>query len=185
MENKKVIAAIDTETTGLIYPSACKLDQQPYIHELCIIKYTEDGEQIDKLLVDIKPPIPLPDIIKKISGRTDAYFIGKPSFVELYKNIANFMVGVDIMTAHNLAFDRNMLANELLRIDKVLQFPWPPVQICTVKASKVYEGYRLNLTKLHEYLFNKGFEDAHSAFADVEAQARCFFKMVERGDIVL
>ena len=185
MGKNKIIAALDTETTGLIVPSACELSAQPYIHEICIIKYTSAGDVIDRLILDIKPPISLPDIIKKISGRTDSYFIGKFMFAEVYKQIADFMVGVDILTAHNLAFDRNVLANELLRIDKVLNFPWPPVHICTVKESKKYEGYRLNLTKLHERLFNKGFEDAHSAGADVEAQARCFFRMIELGDIKL
>ena len=89
------------------------------------------------------------------------------------------------LRVHNLSFDKNMLGNELMRIDKVLNFPWPKKDICTVKKSKHYEGHRLSLGKLYKYLFNKELLNAHRAKNDVTAQSECFIEMVKRGDIIL
>ena len=133
----------------------------------------------------LKPPIELPEIITKITGIRDKDLIGAKTFPEAYEEIADFMNGVDIFTAHNLSFDKNMLGNELMRIDKVLNFPWPKKDICTVKKSKHYEGYRLNLGKLYKYLFNKELLNAHRAKNDVMAQSECFIEMMKRGDIIL
>lgn len=181
----KTIVAFDTETTGLLVPSANELSAQPYIIELYMGKFSEDGSLIDEFSTYLNVPMNLDPIITKITGITDKDLVDAPKFVDIYEELSKFMVGVDILTAHNLSFDRNMLANDLLRIDKVLAFPWPPNQICTVRSSKHYEGYRLNLTKLHNYLFEKGFKDAHRASSDVAAQSKCFFEMVKRGDIIL
>lgn len=181
----KIIAALDTETSGLLVPSANELGAQPYITELYVGKYTEDGEQIGEFETFFKVPNPLDAIITKITGITDGMLKDAPTFADRYKELSEFMVGADVMTAHNLTFDRNMIANELLRIDRVIQFPWPPKHICTVRSSKSYEGYRLNLQKLHTHLFGEGFPDAHRAKNDVKAQVKCFFEMLKRGDIIL
>lgn len=180
-----IICAIDTETTGLLKPEILDIKEQPYIWELAATKINEKGDVLDRFYAKIKPPVPIPDIITKITGIRDKDIADCNPFVSIYKEFAEFMTGVNVLTAHNLAFDREMLANELIRIDKVLQFPWPPRQICTVRETTKLNGYRLNLTKLHEYLFNKGFEGAHGASADVEAQLRCFLELVKRGNIKL
>ena len=39
------------------------------------------------------------------------------------------------------------------------------------------------LSELHRILFGTGFEDAHNALADVEATAKCFWKLKELGII--
>ena len=39
-----------------------------------------------------------------------------------------------------------------------------------------------SLGELHHALFNKGFDDAHDAAADVEATARCFLELVLLGE---
>ena len=181
----KKIVAFDTETTGLLKPGACGVSEQPYIIEIFLLKFTEDAEVMDTLEMYLKPPIELPDIITKITGIRDKDLIGAKTFPEAYEEIADFMNGVDIFTAHNLSFDKNMLGNELMRIDKVLNFPWPKKDICTVKKSKHYEGYRLNLGKLYKYLFNKELLNAHRAKNDVMAQSECFIEMMKRGDIIL
>jgi DNA polymerase III epsilon subunit-like protein len=181
----KTIISFDTETTGLLKPEACRVEDQPRIIEFAAIKYDETGKELDKLVKLIYPECDIPAVITKITGKTNKDFLDAPIFIEAYRSIADFFIGCDILTAHNLAFDRDMLANELIRIDKVLCFPYPPMQICTVKATMQLQGYRLSLTKLHQNLFNEDFKDAHSALADVRAQARCFFELVKRGVIVL
>jgi len=181
----KTIVAFDTETTGLIKPQVTELSEQPRIIEIYCKKMDEDGKEIDTFHSLLNPGIPLPPIITKITGITDSDLEGAPVFLQIWEDLARFMHGADILTAHNLAFDRNMLGNELMRAEKLCNFPWPIEHICTVRKSKHYEGYRLNLAKLYKYLFNEEFEDAHRASNDVNAQARCFIEMVNRGDIAL
>jgi DNA polymerase III epsilon subunit-like protein len=179
-----MIIALDCETTGLLAPNASPIEMQPYVIELCAIKFDAEGNQIGEFLTRIKPSIELPEIITKITGIRDRDLINSPSFIEILDDLSEFFVGCYVLTGHNLAFDRDVLANELIRYDRLLTFPWPPKQICTVLESKKYFGYRLSLARLHRYLFDEDFENAHSAKADVLAQSRCFFEMVKRGDIV-
>lgn len=183
--SKRHIIAFDTETSGLLKPEENDMDQQPHIFEFAALKFDEDGKELDSMCVYINPGIDVPAVITKITGIKRDTLAGKPSFVGYYKQIADFFVGVHILTAHNLAFDREMLANELIRIDQILKFPWPPIQICTVREAKKVYGYRLNLTNLHKELFGTDFKDAHTAMADVLAQKKCFLEMVNRGIIKL
>jgi DNA polymerase III epsilon subunit-like protein len=177
----------DTETTGLILPGANDISKQPYITDIYCHKQARDKD--GNVLVTsifhklLKPPIPITAEITKITGVTDESRANSPSFVMIWEEMAEFFCGVDRMVAHNVAFDRSMLANELLRCDKVLKFPWPRQHICTVEKSLKYEQRRLNLTRLHEYLFGTGFVDAHTAKGDVVPLVRCYNEMVKRGDI--
>jgi DNA polymerase-3 subunit alpha len=178
-----MIIALDVETTGLLAPNASPIEMQPHIIELCAIKFNEQGEQIGEYLTRIKPPIELTEVITKITGIRDKDLVNSPSFIEILDDLSEFFVGCYVMTGHNLAFDRDVLANELIRYDRLLTFPWPPRQICTVMESFNINGYRLSLAKLHRYLFNEDFANAHSAKADVLAQSRCFFELIKRGII--
>ena len=72
-----------------------------------------------------------------------------------------------------------------MRHDLEKKFCWPKHHICTVEKSYHYENKRLKLMALHEYLFNKGFKDAHRAKNDVLPTVRCFIEMCKRGDIDL
>ena len=43
-------------------------------------------------------------------------------------------------------------------------------------------GYKWpKLSELHQKLFDKDFDNAHNALADVEAMVKCFFEMKSRG----
>lgn len=182
-----ITVIFDTETTGLIKPSANKIEEQPYIAEIFCLKVEQEGSMIevigefDSL---VKPPVPLSDEITRITGLTNTALDGQPTFGEIYDELSKFFTGVDRMVAHNLPFDRSMLANELVRMDKVLNFPWPRQHVCTVEKSMKYEQRRLNLTRLHEYLFARGFPNAHRARSDVMPLFDCYREMTRRGDIL-
>ena len=170
----------DTETTGLIKPDANNLKDQPYITEFYGVK-PETGEKLHLLM---KPPVPLSAEITRITGLTNEMLEGKPSFADCYGQLAGFFLGTHTLVAHNLAFDRSMMANELLRIDKVLNFPWPYDHICTVERSMYIEQRRLNLTRLHEYATGQSeIPDAHRAFGDVNALVKCYLWLQEQGKI--
>lgn len=185
-----IVTIFDTETTGLIKPKAADMIQQPHITEIYCLKVRQefvDGEWQFDLLNDfdqlLKVPVPLSDVITRITGLTDNMLADKPTFKEIYPSLAEFMTGTDRLVAHNLAFDSSMLANELVRINKVIKFPWPRDYCCTVEKSLFIEQRRMSLTKLHEHLFGEGFADAHRAKNDVLPLYRCYKKMVEEGMI--
>jgi len=176
----------DTETTGLIKPKANKVTDQPYITDLYMLKVEHIGNEI-KVIGEfetlLKPPVPLSAEITKITGLTDDMLKDSPQFFEVYEEIAEFMTGVDRLVAHNLAFDRSMLANELVRCDKVIKFPWPRDHLCTVEKTLHIEQRRMSLTRLHEYFFGKDFDGAHRAKTDVKAMFRCYKEMAKQGMI--
>lgn len=182
MMNNVII--FDTETTGLLKPSASGIDKQPYIIDICLCKLERDGDSvrvIDTYETLIKPPDLISDEITRITGIKNYDLENAPTFSEVYKDISKFFVGTTDLVAHNIGFDVSMLANELVRIGKVIKFPWPINHICTVEKTKYMEQRRLNLTRLHELLFGCGFDDAHRAKTDVMALKRCYIELVKMG----
>ena len=180
------LAFFDTETTGLLKPSPAGLDKQPEIIEFyaCVT----DGNfrligEVDEL---IKPSrLPLEEVITKITGISDAMLETKPSFQEVLPGIQKLFTGVDAVVAHNLDFDTSMLANELLRCDSLINFPWPRHHVCTVVKSMSVRGHRLKLAELYNEMTDKEFVDAHRAKNDVHAMVSAFRGMVKKGLINL
>lgn len=169
----------DTETTGLLKPSINKLDAQPYIVEFYAVKVDDEFNIIGEFETYIKPPIPIPKETSDIHGIDDKKVSNAPSFSDIAIDLSNFFLGVDTLVAHNLPYDRSMLANELHRLDKVLNFPWPINHICTVEKSMYIQQRRMNLGDLHEFCTGKKHENAHTAKADVFALVRCYHWLLE------
>tara|TARA_R110000744_G_C19371578_1_gene562710 strand:- start:14073 stop:14636 length:564 start_codon:yes stop_codon:yes gene_type:complete len=183
-----IVNIFDTETTGLLKPKANEMEKQPYITEIYVAKliHRSDGEieQIAEFEQMFKPAVPLTEEITRITGITNDDLKNCPSFKRMAPDLCDFFVGVDRMVAHNMAFDRSMLANELVRAGKILNFPWPPQHVCTVEKSMHIEQRRMNLTRLHEHFFAEGFPDAHRAKSDVIPLIRCYKHMVAEGMIL-
>jgi DNA polymerase III epsilon subunit-like protein len=183
-----IVNVFDTETTGLLKPKCNDLDKQPYITEIYVAKliHRTDGviEQIDEFEQMFKPGVPLTAEITRITGITNDDVKDCPSFKRMAGDFCNFFVGVHRMVAHNLAFDRGMIVNELARAGKVMNFPFPPQHICTVEKSMHIEQRRMSLTRLHEEFFGEGFPDAHRAKSDVIPLVRCYKHMVKEGMIL-
>ena len=165
----------DTETTGLLMPSPSDVKLQPYITELCMIKLDNEGEYVDELTTFIKPPVPIPEEITKITGITEEMLEDAPYFIQVYDKICDFVLGEAEIVAHNAPFDIGMLKYELERLDKVLNFPWPKRHICTVEQSYQIQNRRLSLAKLHTLATGAPHEGAHRAREDVLALIRCYF----------
>lgn len=174
------IVFLDTETTSLLAVEAADLVNQPYIVEISCIKCNLENEDQDILSLLIKPPITIPDEVIKIHGITNEQVARQKPFAGHYRDLAKFFVGVSHMIGHNLQFDKRMLENELRRIHKVTNFPWPPYNICTVEEIMKIKGHRMSLGDLHEELFGVRFEEAHRAEADTQALVRVYKEMVKR-----
>ncbi len=168
----------DTETTGLLQPSAVNINAQPKIIEICCFRTDENFNVKDKFSQLINPGFPIKDEITRITGITNENLKGKPSFVEVFSRLQDLFLGVENIVAHNLPFDRDILKYELMRIDALLKFPWPPNHICTVEKSFTIHGHRMSLTRLHNHAFGEGF-NAHRAEDDVKALVRCFNWLLE------
>ena len=173
----------DTETTGLIKPNEVDIKKQPSIIEIYCRKLDDNLDEIGNFAALILPPAPVSDEITRITGIDNNLLKNKPTFGEIFPHLASFFIGVDTIVAHNLAFDRSMLANEIVRINKLLYFPWPVKHICTVEKTLHIEQRRMNLSNLYKHLFGEEFKDAHRAKNDVDALTKCYKKLVMDGVI--
>ena len=174
------IVIFDTETTGLVGPEPTPLDKQPQIIEFAGIKLDKNLKEIDRLEFLVDPGVEITPMITKITGINSAMVKGQGNFASHLEKLQSFFVGVKEYVAHNLMFDHDMLSFELRRIDKLTQFPWPPVRTCTVEKTHPLNGHRLNLTKLHHHCFGTDFKNAHRAMPDVEALTRCYIWLKEK-----
>lgn len=98
-----------------------------------------------------------------------------------------------LLVAHNLDFDWNVVVAEFFRLEK----PLPPLEIpalCTMKTTVEFCGLARpygpgfkwpTLEELHACLFGSSYEAAHRAAGDLQACARCFFKLLGDGYYVL
>lgn len=176
------VLAFDTETTGLIKNTRIPLNLQPKVIEFYGVVFDDQtGEDIAELEFICDPQLQLEEIITKITGLTNRDVDGKPLFKEFIPQLQNLFGKAEEAVAHNISYDRNMIAFEMRRADMSLE--WPRRLICTVQETIGLKGHRLNLSALHEHLFGERFEGAHRAREDVHALKRCFMKLRSEGMI--
>lgn len=193
------ILVFDTETTGLPTERNASLlstNKWPYIVQLSYILYDTSNlivldysDQIIKIPDNVTIPKVCEDI-HKISTE-----ISKTKGVDIKNELVNFnrvMLDADIIVAHNLIFDKNMITVECMRHKIVQHFTRNSVkkpQYCTMKNSitlcKIvaigrnggeYFKYP-KLLELHKHLFNTIPDGLHNSMVDVLACLRCFGKM--------
>lgn len=178
--NFKKMIIFDTETTGLLKQDLLDLDDQPQIIEFAGIKLDDKTfEEKERISFLINPEKEIPTAITKITGLKTDDFKDEKSFDFYYEKICDFFLGEKYLIAHNIGFDVGMLRVELERIGMLTKFPFPPVQICTVNSTMQIKGYRLNLTSLHQHLFDESLHKAHRAMNDVEALTKCVVKLIK------
>lgn len=188
----------DTETTGK--PKTWKapitqLDNWPRIIQLAWVMYDIDQNVVAKSCDLVKPDgWTIPNEKFWIDNgynteRSERYGIPIQNVLENFLSAINRSLYI---VSHNMSFDYNVAGAEMIRAK--LSASSEKVKICTkVEGTQFCQlpgGYNgepkwPTLTELHTKLFNKGFEGAHDALADVEACSRCFFALLEKGIIDL
>jgi DNA polymerase III epsilon subunit-like protein len=144
------VIVFDTEGTDLMKPDVVPLAEQPHLVEFAGVKLdSRTLKEQARLRFLLNPGVPLPPTFTKITGITEESIVGKKSFISHYMELAEFFLGEREMVAHNLGYDHGILRCSLLRIDKLLNFPWPIRHICTVEASTNIKGHRLSMSDLH------------------------------------
>lgn len=184
----------DTETTGLPLnwrAPISKLDNWPRMVQIAWLAFDKAGNELDSRNYIIKPDgftIPKEaEAVHKISTQR-ALKEGIALEVAL-KEFADAIDKNEILVAHNMNFDEKIVGAEFLRAEVPNNF-FKKTQICTMLAStdycNIYKRGKIKwprLSELHIKLFGVDFEEAHDAFVDVNACAKCFFELRKKGII--
>jgi DNA polymerase III epsilon subunit-like protein len=174
----------DTETTGLAKSSMTPLDKQTSIVEFAAIKLDDETfREIGRMEFMCNPNKMIEPDAVRVSGITNEMVSTKPPFSAYLKVLSEFFLGERTMVAHNVAFDRDMLKYELMRLDRIHHFPWPMNHVCTVERTFYIQNRKLKLIELYQHFFNEKFKDAHRAMNDVEALTRIVIELHSRGKL--
>jgi DNA polymerase III subunit epsilon len=180
----------DTETTGL--PKNYKapvtdVNNWPRLVQIAWHLYDASGNLLEKSDFIIKPSgFTIPVESSKVHGITTDKAMAEGQDLTQVMNLFNEQINkVNFLVAHNISFDEKIVGAEFIRTN--LQSPlFQKTRLCTMNASTNYckiqgpYGYKWpKLQELHNKLFGTNFEEAHNAAADIEATARCFWKMRE------
>lgn len=183
---------IDCETTGLPRnwkASAADVQNWPRIVQIAWSRIDGDLKKIEDRSFLVRPEgfaiPPEAQRVHRISTER-ALIEGKP----LQKALAEFgeAVGLSqVVVAHNLRFDENVLSAEYLRLELSPPFG-NKTRICTMMGTTGLcripgaFGYKWpSLSELHRTLFGTEIKEAHDAGADVNACANCFVELKRKG----
>lgn len=186
----------DTETTGIPknYNAPINdLNNWPRLVQLAWVIYDENAEKKTGANFIIKPEgFEIPREAANVHGITTEKAIetGRP-LIEVLKEFAAAVGGAKLLVAHNMNFDEKIVGAEFLR-KNIEHDLFNTVRFCTMQEATDFcqlpgnfGGYKWpRLSELHKKLFNHNFDGAHDALADVNACARCFFELVNRGIIL-
>ena len=181
----------DTETTGLpknFNAPVSDTENWPRVVQIAWQLHDEWGNVIEHKDFIIRPSgFNIPFESENIHGISTelANMVGEEIEDVLYlfkKALKNskFIVG------HNVNFDLKVIGCEFYRISDALPSSLPILDTCTEDTAELLRipggkggKFKLpTLTELTIFLFNKSFDEAHNATADVEATARCFFELL-------
>ncbi|MEA3495351.1 MAG: 3'-5' exonuclease [Bacteroidota bacterium] len=180
----------DTETTGLPRNYKAPIedsDNWPRLVQIAWLLYDNDGNRIDGKEFIIKPEgFTIPIEASRVHGISTEKAISEGQDLnEILILFAKDIEKANSIVAHNISFDEKIVGAEFYR-KKVANKLFQKKRICTMKASTNFcrlpgrYGYKWpNLAELHTKLFGKSFEGAHDAAADINATAKCFWRLKE------
>lgn len=111
------------------------------------------------------------------------------SLLEVVNNIKNDFINAELLVAHNVLFDKNVLLSELFRlelydlinhINKIKTYCTSKgcVNFTKIKFRNTYKQPKLS--ELYYCLFKKNIEGQHDAVHDTENLMRCFVELVNK-----
>jgi DNA polymerase-3 subunit epsilon len=183
---------IDCETTGLPRnwkAPAADLYNWPRLVQIAWSRIDSEFRIIEEAAFLVRPEgFTIPSEAQRVHriSTERALLEGKP----LPKALSQFGEAVrlsDVVVAHNLRFDENVISAEYLRLNLTPPFE-NKKRICTMLGTTELcripgnYGYKWpSLAELHRTLFGTEFEEAHDAGADVSACANCFVELRRKG----
>ncbi|NTU98640.1 3'-5' exonuclease [Candidatus Falkowbacteria bacterium] len=192
-----MIIFFDTETTGLPKNWKAPLtdsDNWPRMVQIAWQIYTKDGERVSSSNYLIRPSgFMIPDAAFKVHGiSTEKAWNEGRELEQVLVEFDRISDDASYLVGHNVAFDLKVVGAEMARLNLSSAKMFGIKSMCTMQLGASvcqiptqYGGYKQpSLAELHQCLFNTGFDGAHDALADVEACARCFFALKDKGMIV-
>jgi DNA polymerase-3 subunit epsilon len=175
-----LIAVLDTETTGL----------DPFLNhkiiELCIIFFDDEGNKKGQYLQRFNPGRSIDPGAQQVHGISVTSLIGKPKYAEHAVKIDKLLSKVDLIVAHNAAFDIPFLVTE--GANAGIEANWSADVFCTFENARCAtgNGKAPNLGEpCFAYGVNYDADEAHAADYDVKKTAECFFNGLKYGDFKL
>ena len=182
----------DTETTGMPKNWKAPLSDSknwPRMVQIAWMLFDEKGNEIQEADYIIQPEgYTIPYNVVRVHGISTE--IARAKGVDLKFVLEEFSKSVrqaQVIIAHNISFDEKIVGAEFFRkkMDDVFFMKQSfctmknTTHICKIPSQRGYKWPSLN--ELHKYLFGKSFENQHNALADIQATAKCFWAMKERG----
>lgn len=190
-----MLAFFDTETTGFIKPQLDHADQ-PHLVQVAILLTDLEGNELESFEAIVNNPgVEIPERVAEIHGisteKAEAEGIPLDTAIASFALIAS---KATIMVAHNVDFDRVVMGAAYWRAQQLgfegLPYPSLLPHCCTMKSATDIvripkargSGFKWpKLIESHLHFFGEGFEDAHSAMADVRACKRVYFALKAAG----
>ena len=182
----------DTETTGLpkdMNAPYQSIDNWPRLVQIAWLIYN-DRELVSKNSFIVRPQgYIIPIAASNVHGITNQEAFEKGSPVKfVLERFLSEAKGIDVIIGHNVDYDIKVVKSELYRLDldgefntsNVIDTMVLSVDFCELPHPK--HGYRYpRLIELYEILFSESFDNMHNAMADIEATARCFWRILDMG----
>ena len=186
-----MILFFDTETTGL--PLNWKrpvtdVQNWPRIVQIAWLIYSDEGEKLSSKMAIIYPNgYDIPEEASAVHGISTQMAMEQGEYIEdILLEFESTLKSIDQVVAHNLAFDEKVLLAEYCRLGDPTIF-LEKKRVCTMLASTNFCAlpaphgrgtYKWpKLSELHLKLFGENFDGAHDALVDIEACARCYWKL--------
>jgi len=188
----RLLFFFDTETTGLPrrWDAPLRdLDNWPRMVQLAWLLCDDAGNELAHASRIIRPQgYVIPAEAARVHGITTERALAEGiALAEAVEEALPQIEKAAFAVAHNISFDEKILGAECLRLGRPAPFLKKPLR-CTMKESTPYcaipgmYGFKYpNLTELHRKLFNKAFQDAHDALADVRACKSAYYELRARG----
>ena len=194
---------IDTETTGLPKKrNGSVTDEENWPYAVQVSWMILNGEKIEKTRdYIIKIAGSIPPESTEIHGITNEIMNKKGvSIITVLKELYEDCKEIQIMVAHNLNFDKNIILVELYRNKFFKEYNFfrysKFIEVCTMKAGKdickiekidrfgkMYYKWP-TLCELYQNLFHSTPENLHNSLVDMCTCLRCFYKLRFDDDIL-
>ena len=185
----------DTETTGIPRNKTAPLtdfDNWPRLVQLAWQLHGATGKLINRGNLIIRPEgFDIPFRAQQVHGISTARALEEgQSLVEVLKIFTEDLNRSEIIIGHNIEFDISIIGAELLRKEmntapllkrKKFDTSTETIEFCALPGGPGGRFKMPKLNELHQKLFGKDVNDAHDAAYDVEATARCYFQLIQKG----
>ncbi|GIW22666.1 MAG: hypothetical protein KatS3mg068_1673 [Candidatus Sericytochromatia bacterium] len=195
INTSRIYITFDTETNGLAKKDDAPItdvDNWPRIIQIAWSLNDDKGKEIEHKDILIKPEgFNISEESLKIHGITQEK--AEKEGIPLKDALQIFSESVkkaDVLVAHNIAFDENVIACEFHRLG--MENPMiNKKKVCTMESSIDYckipsksgKYARPSLNNLYQILFQETFDNQHNASFDVRACTRAFFELKRLGVI--